>query len=278
MNRPLLRGVLGAAVLLAAGAQAAPAPDPEEIAAAERAFAADGAARGLGPSFVSWAAPDGIVFRPDPVNAREHYAKGPSATGLKWWPVHAGIARSGDLGFDTGPWTWGKASGWFFTIWKKQPDGSWRWLLDHGFDSPPSPLGPDSPLIRAKPAAMGAGDASSAFTQVRAEEAKLSQQASGADAAAALGARLTSDAWLAGLEPGGPARTPEVVRSALARRPAKVAYELLGGEASRAGDLAYVYGRAKWNAGGKAAEGRWVRVWRRDRAGWKIVFDLTTAN
>jgi hypothetical protein len=27
---------------------------------------------------------------------------------------------------------WGKQVGYFTTVWKRQSDGSWKWLLDHG--------------------------------------------------------------------------------------------------------------------------------------------------
>lgn len=268
--------LLWASVALALVA-AAPGETQDQIAASERAFAADGLERGIGPSFVTWAAPDGVVLRPDPVNARERYAKGPAARGLVWWPSHVGAARSGDLGFDFGPWTFGGSQGWFFTIWRKQPDGSWRWLLDHGFDGPHALYGPDVPLTRIAVSTQGrAGSASSAMDQVRAEEARIAKAAAAGRLAAALIPRIAADAWIGGLEAGGPATSPAVVADALKRRPQAISFTAQGGGASAAGDLAYTFGRATWSDGSKDQAGNYIRVWRRDRAGWRIVVDLVT--
>jgi hypothetical protein len=35
---------------------------------------------------------------------------------------------------NTGPWVreWGKSVGYFTTVWKRQPDGGWKWIYDAG--------------------------------------------------------------------------------------------------------------------------------------------------
>ena len=121
------RGV-AAGLAAAALAASAPATSPvDEIIAAERAFAVDGLAHGIRDSFPRHAAPDGIMFAPGPVNARTFFAGRPPETrnpNLDWWPVFAGAARSGDLGFTTGPASQnGRAFGFYFTMWRRQPDG-----------------------------------------------------------------------------------------------------------------------------------------------------------
>ena len=41
--------------------------------------------------------------------------------------------------------------GWFLTIWKRQPDGSWKYVMDNGApDRPPTP--PTPPVPAAPPA------------------------------------------------------------------------------------------------------------------------------
>jgi hypothetical protein len=55
----------------------------------------------------------------------------------------------------------------------------------------------------------------------------------------------------------------------LATRAKAIAFSPLGGGASRAGDLVWTYGDARWDKGG----GNYVRVWQRRGGGWKIVFD-----
>ena len=56
---------------------------------------------------------------------------------LDWWPNFAGVARSGDLGFTTGPATinGGKPGIFYFTVWARQPDGGWKWVFDGGVDA-----------------------------------------------------------------------------------------------------------------------------------------------
>jgi ketosteroid isomerase-like protein len=58
---------------------------------------------------------------------------------LEWHPEQVEVARSGELGYTTGTYTWtfkdasGKPAfdkGKYLTVWKKQQDGSWKVLLD----------------------------------------------------------------------------------------------------------------------------------------------------
>jgi ketosteroid isomerase-like protein len=58
---------------------------------------------------------------------------------LEWHPDQIAVARSGDLGYTSGAYVWtfkdasGKPAsdkGKYLTVWKKQPDGSWKVLLD----------------------------------------------------------------------------------------------------------------------------------------------------
>jgi len=52
-----------------------------------------------------------------------------------------------------------------------------------------------------------------------------------------------------------------------------VAYSGLGGQASSAGDLAWTYGLAEWTKDGAVARGHYLRIWRNDKAGWRLLFD-----
>lgn len=63
---------------------------------------------------------------------------------MTWKARHAEIAASGDLGYTWGDWILRKkhpqagdtAYGNYFTVWKKQADGSWKWVLDGGNSTP----------------------------------------------------------------------------------------------------------------------------------------------
>jgi hypothetical protein len=79
---------------------------------------------------------------------------------------------------------------------------------------------------------------------------------------------LVADARLQG-SPLAPATTPEAVAKELAMRARTIAFSPLGGGASKAGDLAWTYGDARWTGG----RGHYVRIWQRRGGAWKIVFD-----
>jgi ketosteroid isomerase-like protein len=68
-----------------------------------------------------------------------------SALKVQWVPLRAEIAASGDLGYTYGSYsnqfktTSGKDTlvyGAYVTVWKKQPDGSWKFLADGGVSTP----------------------------------------------------------------------------------------------------------------------------------------------
>jgi hypothetical protein len=256
-------------------AQAGPA-DPAPVIAAERAFAARAAVVGVSPSFLEYMADEAIIFGPDPVLAKAFYGaqparKTPKEGGplLAWWPNFAGVARSGDLGFTTGPATIdGKRGIFYFTVWARQPDGGWKWVYDGGIDADgAAAAGPE-----AAPAILPPGDAralapAAAMDQVRTAEIALAARAR-TDAVQALKAVLAPDARVQG-SPAAPATDPAAVTRELATRPKSIAFGPLGGGASKAGDLAWTYGDARWDKG----RGHYVRIWQRRAGKWALVFD-----
>lgn len=246
--------------------------DPAPVIAAERAFAARAAVVGIAPSFLEYMADDAIAFTPDPVSAKAFYgARGPGKTPkeggplLAWWPNFAGVARSGDLGFTTGPATvnGGAPDVFYFTVWKKQPDGGWKWVLDTGIDAD----GAKAPGPGVPPKLLPTAAPQKAAGLVWAAEAGLNRAAAD-DAAGAYKTALAPDARLQGLS-HPPATAPTEVGRQLAARPHAIAFTHLGGDVSAAHDLAWTYGDARW-AGGR---GHYVRIWQVRPGGWKIVFD-----
>src|ERR1044072_5875935 len=117
------------------------------VVEAEHAFAQRSIDQGMKPAFLAYAAPDGVIVnRKGPVNAIETWSKrDPAPTGLlTWWPTYADVSRAGDLGWTTGPFEFREKptdekpadTGHFFTVWRKQPDGTWKWVLDLGVRHP----------------------------------------------------------------------------------------------------------------------------------------------
>ena len=127
-----------------------------ELVDAEREFARTSVASGMREAFLTFMADDAIVFRPHPVNAKSWYSERPDAPGvLDWVPVFADISLAGDLGYTTGPWEYvveqsdtPTAYGHYVSVWRKQPDGSWRVVIDLGTVHP-RPEPPTPPLTAA---------------------------------------------------------------------------------------------------------------------------------
>jgi hypothetical protein len=267
-------GVLAAAGLASA---AAPVADPAPVIAAERAFAARAGEVGIAPSFLEYMRDDAIIFAPDEVLARAYYEKAPApkppnqgGTRLNWWPNFAGVARSGDLGFTTGPATInGEPAGiFYFTVWARQPDGPWKWIYDGGIDADGAGApGPQAPAAVLPPGDARPLSAAVAMDQVRAAEIALAARAR-TDSASAYKAVLAPDARIQGSKLP-PAATPAAVDRELATRPTAIAFGPIGGSASRAGDLAWTFGDARWDAG----RGHYVRIWQRRAGRWTLVFD-----
>ena len=145
-------------VVLAAGscqeAEVAPSDpvDPSVLMEADRAFAVD-VAQGGSEAWVGWFAEDGAMVQPVVGEIRGHDAIRSVMGGLDqpgvslhWEPERADVAASGDLGWTTGsfvsegPGPDGEAvrtEGRYVSIWRVQPDGSWRVVMDLG-----NPTGP----------------------------------------------------------------------------------------------------------------------------------------
>ena len=283
MTLALTAANLTAAALFAVSASAAPkatpksAADPAEVVAAERAFAARAAEVGVAPSFLEYMTDQAVVFRPEPMLARAVYGAAPPAktpkeggTRLNWWPNFAGVARSGDLGFTTGPATinGGTPGIFYFTVWAKQRDGQCKWLYDGGVDAD----GGAAPGEGSVPVFLPPGDAKPmapdvAMDQVRIAEIALAANAK-TDVTAAYHAVLSPDARMQGSKLA-PASSPAAIDRELATRAKAIAFGPIGGSASKAGDLAWTFGDARWDGG----RGHYVRVWQRRAGRWLVVFD-----
>jgi hypothetical protein len=83
------------------------------------------------------------------------------------------IARSGDLGLSVGPAAVnGKRGGYYATIWRKGPDGAWKWIYDGGAEADAASA-PDAsaPAIQGVTAAKGSRSPADALNAVRSAEA-----------------------------------------------------------------------------------------------------------
>lgn len=116
-------------------------PRAAEVASMERAFCVSVFELGIRDGFLRHFSPDGILFRPGPVVATEVLPTRPkSPATLFWTPELADISSAGDLGYTFGPWELRPAgledttftNGTYATLWRREPDGTWRIALDCG--------------------------------------------------------------------------------------------------------------------------------------------------
>jgi hypothetical protein len=118
---------------------------------AEREFSATAQAEGQWTAFRQFAAEESVLFTAGPIDAHEALAnRADPAISVVWWPARSFVSCDGELAINTGPWLRAHQSrqGSFVTVWRKQPDGGWRWLLDDGRDlETPIPAG-EEPEVR----------------------------------------------------------------------------------------------------------------------------------
>lgn len=136
--------MIGLAILVAAA-------QPQTAIEAERAFAAMAQTQGANTAFLHWSTQDAIMFTPEPVTAHSLFRGRPNPPpGLMWWPGRSWVSCDGSLAVNTGPWVrrGGRSTGTFTTVWQRQRDGQWRWLLDHGRETPRAVPATDQPRVR----------------------------------------------------------------------------------------------------------------------------------
>lgn len=117
-----------------------------EMMDADRAFSKQCENKGLKNAFLEFIDTTGVLLRPNnfPLtggNAIDYICRNDdSSIVMTWEPKSAAIAASGDMGYTYGLYavrhklqdtiTYGT----YVSIWKKQPDGKWKFILDTGND------------------------------------------------------------------------------------------------------------------------------------------------
>lgn len=70
----------------------------------------------------------------------KYWSDKPDTKEISWEPFKAEAARSGELGYTLGNWKLTSKDttlyGYYYTIWKKQPDGKWKFTVDGGNNTP----------------------------------------------------------------------------------------------------------------------------------------------
>jgi ketosteroid isomerase-like protein len=111
----------------------------------DRDFSTMSVKEGMHKAFLYYIADEGVILRDKSFPAKgkktleERFAgKSDSAFVLSWEPIFEKISESGDLGYtygvhsNTNRLTGEVMKGTYVTIWQKQTDGSWKFVLDTG--------------------------------------------------------------------------------------------------------------------------------------------------
>ncbi|HEV7746640.1 MAG TPA: hypothetical protein VGO56_16715 [Pyrinomonadaceae bacterium] len=255
----------------------------------ERAFAKMSEDEGTRPAFMAFIADNGILFRPAAVKGKQWMSEHPAPASnkrplLSWYPSLAGMARAGDLGYTTGPWEFKSdihdakpvAWGHFLTVWKKQPVGDWKFVVDLGISNP-QPAQAESPWqlpVNYKPKKLsGRWDFSTDALLARDRQFSEASATHGARAAfadyAATAVRLYREGKF-------PLLGKDLAPAVLPGVSEVWTWEPAAGDVSITDDLGYTYGSYKLVGSAKVIEaGNYFRIWKKEHGAWKVLFDLT---
>jgi ketosteroid isomerase-like protein len=265
----------------------------KEMVETEQAFSKTAEVKNARQAFMEFIADDGLLFRPGAVNGKKWMNEHPVPPSdkkplLAWQPAFAGMAEAGDLGFTTGPWE-AKADindakpgayGHFVTLWKKQSDNSWKFVIDLGISHPES----GGPLNVWKVEGAGGPKVIIAEDTAKLTESLIHRDRSFSVDGLKLGVAGAFRSYASeGVRLYIPNKLPFIGRDASveALTPMKenVVWQPIAGDVSRSGDLGYTHGtyeKIGTNDPKKIVErGSYVHIWQKNKDEWQIVLQVT---
>ena len=277
MNKPAAAAI--GLTLAACAHQPAALDHSSSLAAAETAFAAHSVREDMRVAFLAAFDHDGVFVREGWRVSNDFLRDRPApAIVLDWRPQYVETSASGDMGLSTGPSKivskaqpgTAPSYGQFVSVWRRAPGGPWKVAVDLGIAHPADTLWQDPLEKRQLPPPSRSIEAG---TVEQAEErfAAEAQTRGLRTAYAAFGADNLR------FYRGGHA--PATTRAAALTSPGMEGvapnWTVERTETSRAGDLAYVRGAYAAVSAPSVPLGWYLRVWRREPNGWRIVMDVT---
>jgi len=255
---------------------------------AEQNFAKASVMYGRNAAFVENFADESVLFTDKWITTGKQFSKDRKTAPvvLKWEPEYMDIADSRDFGFSTGPWeaqeyrpgTPPLYSGYFLTVWKKQPDGTWKVILDGGGTTPAIkdpkhsfsfPVGADKTVLN--PQVLNSGLLSKELID-REKQFQLNWTKSPIPSTYALFLAPKSRMQLSGHLPTINADTINILISHLDKN---LIWKSSRSGAATSGDMGYTYGILEIPGNSEVVKGHYVRIWKKQPgANWKIEMEM----
>ena len=285
--------ILISVLLLSFTAQAQQTP-LQEMVLTEQSFSRMAAEKNIRDAFLAFIADDGLLFRPGATNGKKWMLDHPPPAsakrpGLAWQPAFAGMAAAGDLGFTTGPWEAKtdvndekpSAYGHFVTLWKKQADGTWKFVVDLGIGHP-EPGGPQKlwqPQDQPSTAKFKTVNVAAVRNALLERDRAYAKASLSEGAVKAFSAYASPDVRLY-RNGNQPFIGRTLSANALGSEKNDVSWTPLAGDVSRSGDLGYTHGTYEViDASKKVTDrGSYVRIWKNEGGQWRIVLDVTNTH
>ncbi len=120
-----------------------PVADPTVLLDADIAFSDYSVKHGIQKAFIEFADDSVVLLKPKQMPIvgklsliKSYEGKSDTEVVLTWKPAKAIIAESGELGYTYGFWTLfapkDTSRGTYMTVWKKDPNGRWKYIADTG--------------------------------------------------------------------------------------------------------------------------------------------------
>jgi ketosteroid isomerase-like protein len=245
----------------------------KEVIEAEEKFAAHALSHSTQQAFLQFLDSNAVMFdKGEIVEAKKLWVNLPGSTvKLLWKPAFAGIAKSGDLAFTTGPWEikpaigdTSIASGQFATIWVKTAAGEWKFLVDLGVAAAQN-MDDYKEVKIAK-----AGEVSKIDTAIVARlESEINERYHKIGADALINASA-ANCWYITENHRPLQGITEIRKRARMITPAGIRFTPVKVAAATSGDLAYAYGYVHYNN----KKENYLRVWQNTSSGWKMLVML----
>jgi ketosteroid isomerase-like protein len=275
-------------------ATAAMAQEPDSSSAlfsmreAERNFARESVMIGRNASFAENFADESAIFTGKWITNGKQYSKERKSSPfvLKWEPEFMDISASRDFGISTGPWevqeyrpyTPPLSTGYFLTVWKRQPDGVWKVILDGGSSTPALknpqhmfifPSGADKVVI--KPAVFNVDILrKELFEREKQILIEWGKNPSPSTYVSFLmsGSRMQIDGHL-------PTTDTDTINVLISRFNKSMIWKTEGAGAATSGDMGFTYGIIEIPGKSPKTSGHYVRIWKKEpAANWKITLEM----